>query len=138
MISTKSKVRTLAKIIGFKKILKLLSYSLGNVLFELISFSLFIPLIIIFSEKYRRFISFARCNFFRNAFSFSLCYNQNFACYIPINHKNLDDKKNKEQISETKVLQIIKSICCDPAILKIGHNIKYDIRILNKYGIYSN
>ncbi len=70
-----------------------------------------------------------------NLVGISLCCNQDCAFYIPISHKNIDDKKTKEQISKTKVLKIIKSICCDPAILKIGHNIKYDIRILNKYGI---
>ena len=71
-----------------------------------------------------------------NLVGISLCYNYNSAYYIPINHKNLIDKKIfKEQISEHKVLKVIKSICSDPSILKIGQNIKYDIRILNKYGI---
>ena len=71
-----------------------------------------------------------------NLIGISLCYNEGFAYYIPINHKNLDDHTLlKEQISERKVLKIIESICLDPSILKIGQNIKYDIRILSKYGI---
>ena len=42
----------------------------------------------------------------------SLCYNENFAYYIPINHKDfLNKKKLQEQISEQKILTSIKSIC---------------------------
>ena len=47
----------------------------------------------------------------------------------------VDQKKFKEQVSELKVLKVIESICSDSSVLKIGQNIKYDIRILNKYGI---
>ena len=32
-------------------------------------------------------------------------------------------------------MQKINLICSNDAILKIGQNIKYDIRILNKYGV---
>lgn len=67
----------------------------------------------------------------------SLCYNENYAFYIPIKHKDLINKKIlKEQISEKKILEILNLICSNPSILKVGQNIKYDIRILNKYGIY--
>ena len=66
----------------------------------------------------------------------SLCYNEAFAFYIPINHKNLiDNKIIKDQIPEKKILDVIKLICQDSSILKIGQNIKYDIRVLNKYGV---
>ena len=69
----------------------------------------------------------------------SLCYDENSSYYIPINHKNINDQKsNKEQIPENKILEVIKFICSDPSILKVGQNIKYDIRILNKYGIRFN
>ena len=71
-----------------------------------------------------------------NLVGISLCYNENFAYYIPINHKNFIDKKIiDKQISEDNVLKKIQSICSNPGILKIGQNIKYDIRVLNKYGI---
>jgi len=71
-----------------------------------------------------------------NLAGISLCYNESFAYYIPINHKDLINKRLLvEQISEKKVLQAIDSICSNPSILKIGQNIKYDIQILNKYGV---
>ena len=44
----------------------------------------------------------------------------------------------KNQISEKEVLKLIKIICLDPSILKIGQNLKYDIRILKKYGVFFN
>jgi len=71
-----------------------------------------------------------------NLVGISLCYNENFAFYIPIKHKDLINQKIlKEQISEKKILEVINLICSDPAILKVGQNIKYDIRILKKYGV---
>ena len=66
----------------------------------------------------------------------SIAVNENSAYYIPINHKNLEDNKRvKSQIKETELIQLLKPICNDPSILKIGHNIKYDLRILEKYGL---
>ena len=66
----------------------------------------------------------------------SLCYNEASAYYIPINHRQILTKNlEKEQISEKQVLKLISNICSDSSITKIGQNIKYDIRILNKYGI---
>ena len=69
----------------------------------------------------------------------SLCYDEDISYYIPINHKDLNDGNIiKKQICEQKVLEIIKFICSNSEILKIGQNIKYDIRILSKYGIKFN
>ncbi|MDC0057249.1 DNA polymerase I [Alphaproteobacteria bacterium] len=66
----------------------------------------------------------------------SLCYDETNAFYLPINHKDIKtNKKLNNQIDENKVLEKIREICLNPAILKIGQNIKYDIRILNKYGV---
>ena len=66
----------------------------------------------------------------------SLCYNEAKAFYIPINHQDIKThKKIKNQLSENEVLGKIKEICFNPAILKIGQNIKYDIRVLKKYEI---
>ena len=67
----------------------------------------------------------------------SLSYDENKGFYIPVNHKNIETKKNlQEQLSEKKVLEQIKLICSDPSILKIGQNLKYDIRLLKKYNIH--
>ncbi|MBI05025.1 MAG: DNA polymerase I [Pelagibacteraceae bacterium] len=66
----------------------------------------------------------------------SIAVEENSSYYIPINHKNLIDKKRiKEQINETDLIKSLKIICNDASILKIGHNFKYDIRILEKYNL---
>ena len=66
----------------------------------------------------------------------SLCYEETSSYYIPLNHQNEDTgKKNLYQLDEKYVLQKINLICSNDSILKIGQNIKYDIRILNKYGV---
>ena len=66
----------------------------------------------------------------------SLSYNEDNAYYIPINHKNIaTDRKVKNQLSEKEVLNKIKLICSNSTILKIGQNLKYDIRVLKKYGV---
>ncbi|SVC98071.1 uncharacterized protein METZ01_LOCUS350925, partial [marine metagenome] len=66
----------------------------------------------------------------------SLCYDETNAFYLPINHKDIEtNKKLNNQLDENTVLEKIREICLNPAILKIGQNIKYDIRILNKYGV---
>jgi DNA polymerase I len=65
----------------------------------------------------------------------SIAVDEVSAYYIPINHKNINDKKIKNQINENQLIEAIKSICVDPSILKIGHNMKYDLRILDKYNI---
>ena len=71
-----------------------------------------------------------------NLVGVSIAVNENSAYYIPINHKNLEDNKRlKEQIKESEIIKLLQPICNDPSILKIGHNIKYDLRILEKYGL---
>ena len=71
-----------------------------------------------------------------NLVGISIAVNENSAYYIPINHKNLEDNKRlKEQIKESEIIKLLQPICNDPSILKIGHNIKYDLRILEKYGL---
>ncbi len=66
----------------------------------------------------------------------SLCYEDNLSYYIPINHNNIDgSNKIENQLDEKYVINQINKICTNESILKIGQNIKYDIRILNKYGV---
>ncbi len=66
----------------------------------------------------------------------SIAVDEVSAYYIPVNHKNLNDnKKNQNQINENELVKALNSICVDPSILKIGHNMKYDLRILDKYNI---
>jgi len=71
-----------------------------------------------------------------NLVGVSIAVNENSAYYIPINHKNIEDNKRlNSQIKETELIKLLKPVCNDPSILKIGHNIKYDLRILEKYGL---
>ena len=66
----------------------------------------------------------------------SISVDESSAYYIPINHKNLSNNKLIiDQIDEKEIIKAIKIICNDPSILKIGHNIKYDMRILEKYNV---
>ena len=69
----------------------------------------------------------------------SISYEDNKGFYIPINHKNTENNNlEKEQILEKDVLKLIQKICIDSSILKIGQNIKYDMRILKKYNVIFN
>ncbi|MFL2509755.1 MAG: DNA polymerase I [Alphaproteobacteria bacterium] len=69
----------------------------------------------------------------------SLSFKEDKGFYIPINHKDIESgKRLKEQLEEKKVLELIGLICSDPTILKIGQNLKYDIRLLKKYNITFN
>ena len=66
----------------------------------------------------------------------SLSYNKKEAYYIPINHKDVLSKALfSNQIPLNKVIEKLSPLCSNPAVLKIGQNIKYDIRILDKYGV---
>jgi len=66
----------------------------------------------------------------------SVAVEDDSAYYIPINHKNLiNNKRIKEQINEAELIKSFKMIFDDPSILKIGHNFKFDIRILEKYSL---
>ena len=74
-----------------------------------------------------------------NLVGISLSFNEDKGFYIPINHKDIKSgKRLKEQLEEKKVLEIIELICSDSSILKIGQNLKYDIRILKKYDVKFN
>ena len=71
-----------------------------------------------------------------NLVGVSIAVEENSGYYIPINHKHLDENRRiKDQISEIELIKLLKPICNDSSILKIGHNIKYDLRILEKYDL---
>ena len=73
--------------------------------------------------------------------------------YIPLAHKgaggqvtlDLGDGTNGEngsangllpdQVDRERAIEILKPMLEDPAVLKIGHNIKYDALLLSRYGI---
>ena len=70
-----------------------------------------------------------------NLVGVSLCFNQENAYYIPLQHVDHEEKTVKSQISLKNFLTIISPLMNDESIIKVGHNIKYDNSILNKYGV---
>jgi len=79
----------------------------------------------------------------------SLSVRSGRACYIPLDHKqpaaqgSLDLGGGREdgggdapeQISLKKALKLLKPLLENPSVLKIGQNIKYDMRVLSRHGI---
>jgi len=66
----------------------------------------------------------------------SLAVECNMACYIPLEHGG-DDMfaERPEQLPAELVLAKLKPLLEDPAILKIGHNLKFDWVLLDRRGI---
>ena len=72
----------------------------------------------------------------------SLAVEPGEACYIPLIHKTsqTDDLFGGTDLAEGQmalddVLSILKPVLEDPAILKIGQNMKYDAKIMARYGV---
>ena len=78
----------------------------------------------------------------------SLCLQPGTACYIPVGHvapgsatsMDLLDQAHSEserplQIPLQTALDMLRPVLTDRSVLKIGHNIKYDMVILARYGI---
>ena len=68
------------------------------------------------------------------------------ACYIPLQHINHSDEATDllsdpveqtipDQIPLQEALDLLKPLLSNPAVLKIGQNIKYDALILNKHDV---
>jgi DNA polymerase-1 len=66
----------------------------------------------------------------------SLATGPNKACYIPVGHSGADLYSDApSQLPEAVVLKKLKPLLEDPAVLKIGHNLKYDWVMFDKTGI---
>jgi len=78
----------------------------------------------------------------------SLCVEPGHACYIPVGHVTpgsaaaaggLDfgasGKRVEGQIARAEVLARLAPLLADPATLKIGHNIKYDLQVFARHGL---
>ncbi|WP_299355557.1 DNA polymerase I [uncultured Shimia sp.] len=64
------------------------------------------------------------------------------ACYIPVAHKKgaADDLFGSEELAEgqlsvDEVLDVLKPMLEDPAIMKVFQNAKYDCKIFKRYGV---
>ncbi|MDB5679037.1 DNA polymerase I [Sphingomonas bacterium] len=65
----------------------------------------------------------------------SMALHANLACYIPLAHGGTDMFAEKPvQLDKTVALAKLKPLFEDPAVLKIGHNIKYDLIVLARAG----
>ncbi|HVF83080.1 MAG TPA: DNA polymerase I [Sphingomicrobium sp.] len=66
----------------------------------------------------------------------SLATQPNHACYIPVGHSGVDMfAEAPEQLPLDLVIAKLKPLLDNPAVLKIGHNLKYDQTIFYKHGI---
>jgi DNA polymerase I len=66
----------------------------------------------------------------------SLATAPNRACYIPVGHSGVDLlSEAPDQLPLDVVLRKLKPLLEDPAVLKIGHNLKYDWVMFDKAGI---
>ncbi len=70
----------------------------------------------------------------------SLAIEPGRAAYVPLAHRADGDALDLEgaaprQIPFETALEILKPLLEDPGVLKIGHNIKYDIAVLARYGV---
>jgi len=83
---------------------------------------------------------------------FSLAIEPGKACYVPLGHKKPEIGNWKSetgdlfsttrapqlvpgQIPLAEALALLKPLLADASVLKIGHNIKYDMLVLRKYGL---
>ena len=62
------------------------------------------------------------------------------ACYVPLGHGHgdgldLEGAGDIEQIPMREALDALKPVLEDPAVLKVGQNLKYDILVLANHGI---
>ncbi|QDX27084.1 DNA polymerase I [Sphingomonas suaedae] len=66
----------------------------------------------------------------------SMALHPNLACYIPVAHGGTDMFAEKPvQLDRATVIAKLKPLLEDPSVLKIGHNLKYDLIILGRLGI---
>jgi len=59
------------------------------------------------------------------------------AAYIPLAHVSSDDMFGEKplQLGLAEVIDRLRPVLGDPSVLKIGHNIKYDMNVLGRHGI---
>lgn len=63
------------------------------------------------------------------------------ACYIPVGHGNGGDLFGGNSVNAPQqavladIVGVLRSVCADDAIAKIGHNLKFDLQMLQKVGL---
>jgi DNA polymerase-1 len=57
------------------------------------------------------------------------------ACYVPVAHLAAEAGDAPGQIARARAVELLKPLLEDPAVLKIGQNVKYDSEVLARYGV---
>ena len=69
----------------------------------------------------------------------SLAFAPNIACYIPLGHEADDglalSGETRTQIPMEAALEILRPLLTNPAVLKVGQNLKYDLSVFKRYGL---
>ena len=75
----------------------------------------------------------------------SLAIKPGKACYVPVGHVDpsstggeglfSDESKPPRQIKPAELINGLKALLADPAILKIAHNLKFDMQVLGQFGL---
>jgi DNA polymerase-1 len=65
----------------------------------------------------------------------SLAAGEGEACYVPLAHRDDFGTLAAGQLPRGEVLERLRPLLADPAVLKVGHNLKYDQSVLARYGL---
>jgi DNA polymerase-1 len=67
----------------------------------------------------------------------SLALEPGLACYIPVGHVQGEGllAEKVDQLDRDAVLERLRPLLADPAVLKIGQNFKYDLIVFRRYGL---
>ncbi len=72
----------------------------------------------------------------------SLCVEAGHACYIPLAHRDGEEGAlfggadlKEGQLGLEQCLNLLKPVLEDAAVMKIGQNMKYDAKIMKRYGV---
>ncbi|MCU0893291.1 MAG: DNA polymerase I [Rhodospirillales bacterium] len=57
------------------------------------------------------------------------------ACYVPLAHVGAPGEEQPRQLDRATALAALKPLLEDPAVLKVGQNVKYDMQVLGRCGI---
>jgi DNA polymerase-1 len=65
----------------------------------------------------------------------SLATGEGEACYVPLAHRDDFGTLAAGQLPRGEVLERLRPMLEDLAVLKVGHNLKYDLSVLARYGL---
>lgn len=69
-----------------------------------------------------------------NLVGVSLSYQPHQAIYVPVGHQGLLEK-SAAQMTFQELIRALAPLLSDASVLKIGHNLKFDRKVLLKYGL---